>query len=145
MRSDYVSDGYTASGYIAEVPGLHGELRFRYRPFLVEEDVTLAVATEKLDRSKANRAYVAQVAAKLVEWSLVDADGKAVEISSASVARLSIPLWYRLKSIMLGIGPSDTDPKASDSQADEEAGLLLASIMEGKPIGQAAEEANEKN
>lgn len=145
MRSDYINDGYTEEGFIAAVPGLHGELRFKYRPFLVEEEFVLSTAAEKMDPAKGHRAYVSAIAARLVEWSLADRNGKTVEIAAASVGKLCIPLWYRLKTIMRGLGPLDIDPSATDQQKEESADLALTAILEGKPIGQLTEEANEKN
>lgn len=145
MASDYINDGYTRSGYIAEVKGLHGELRFKYRPFLAEEDIVLAAATEQMNAASSYRNYVAAVASRITEWSLADSAGNQVPINASTVTRLAIPVWYKLKAIMLGIQPSDEDPKAGETDKQKEAETALAAVIAGGTVGQITEASDEKN
>ncbi len=48
IAANYFHDGYTQSGFIAAVPRMHGELRFTYRPALVEERSQLSEAARQL-------------------------------------------------------------------------------------------------
>lgn len=145
MRSDYINDGYTEEGYIALVPGLHGELRFTFRPFLVEERSQVTAGLREVKAELHNRKYAIEAAKKVVAWNLTDSGGKAVEVKADNVYRLRPALFDRLIDIMLGMKPSDIDPLATPAKKDAAVEDQFAAALGNVTVGQLTEEAAEKN
>ncbi len=145
MGCDYVSDGYTAKGYIAEVPGLHKALRFQYRPMLAEDEAVLAEATKRLDARKAVLAYASAIATRLVSWSLVDEQGKAVPVTEYAVRHVGIPLHYKLRYIITGVSASDIDPEADATSQAAAVDADLQAAIAGTTTARIVEEADRKN
>ena len=148
MRSDYINDGYTEEGFIAAVNTplrLHGELRFTYRPFTVEDRSQLTYGLRNVAPHLHNRKYAIEAAKKLVAWSLRDASDKPVEIKPETVYLIHPALFDRLIDILLGYKGSDIDPLWAESKKDEAVEDQFASALTGTAIGQLTEEANEKN
>lgn len=145
MTSDYINDGYTRDGYIATVDRLYGELRFKYRPFLAEEDATLADATRRLPANTVVLNYAKTMAQRIKEWNLLDSQGNAVPISAETVARLSPPLFHKLKGIVTGWEPSDEDPNAPNDAKLQSADTALDALLAGTTVGVIQEAADAKN
>jgi hypothetical protein len=141
----YIHDGYTQEGYIADVPRLHGALRFAYRPSLVEERSQLADLAARV-RSQAYDRYLATfIADKLVSWDLQDCNGADVPIAAESILRLQPELFGKLHGVVLGRQASDLDPCWP---TDAESRLFEAeteAALTGRTIGEVREEQDEKN
>lgn len=137
-----IDDGYTEAGYIAEVPGLYDELRFTYRPLLhLERD---AVSDQSGKSAKDFEAVlVAVMQSKLKAWEALDGKGSPMPINSATIKRLQPALFDKLYAIIAGRIPSDVDPKteAPRQQADD----VVASIVNGRIVGDVREEEDRKN
>ena len=41
MTCGFIDDGYTLDGFVKELPGIYGAVRFKYRPLTVEQRVRL--------------------------------------------------------------------------------------------------------
>ena len=41
MTTGFIEDGYTLDGFVKELPGIYGAVRFKYRPLTVEQRVRL--------------------------------------------------------------------------------------------------------
>jgi hypothetical protein len=145
MRSDYISDGYTEEGYIAEQPGMNGELRFTFRPFLIDERAVITNGAEKLDVAMRERKYAAAVASKLKSWTLLDGGGKLVEITPETVAHVNPPVLVRLTDIVMKMRPSDIDPRWGDKTKSEVSNAAFDAVVAGVPISNIMEASNEKN
>lgn len=105
---DYIPDGYTEEGYIREVPGLHGPVRFTFRPMLVVQRAglfgqrTLSLPDELQDRRCAD-----VLCAQLVSWSVTDSEGRPLAVTAENILRLKPALFQRILAIVSGVEPSD--------------------------------------
>lgn len=144
-RSDYINDGYTEEGFVAAVPGLHGELRFTFRPFTVEERAQVTNGLRNVQPHLHNRKYAIEAAKKITAWSLRDGADKPVEVKADTVYAIRPALFDRLIDILLGYKPSDIDPQWAEAKKDEAVEDQFQAALAGTSIGQLAEEANEKN
>ena len=103
MSSAFIDDGYTESGYIAEIPRLHPSLSFEYRPMLATERNRAADEAEK-PNADPTKVMVEWLAKKLVTWSL---DRKP---DAAALSRLRPKLLTRLYAVVAGNDASDALP-----------------------------------
>ncbi len=105
---DYIPEGYTEEGYIREVPGLHGPVRFTFRPMLVVERAALfgqrmlSMPDELQDRRCAD-----VLCGCLVSWSVTDAEGRPLAVTAENILRLKPALFQRMLAIVSGVEPSD--------------------------------------
>lgn len=105
---DYIPEGYTEEGYIREAPGLHGPVRFTFRPMSVVERAALfsqrmlALPEELQDRRCAD-----VLCGQLVSWSVLDAQGEPLALTAENILRLKPALFQRLLAIVSGLEPSD--------------------------------------
>lgn len=114
MALDFTpDDGYTEKGYIQAEPGLHGVLRFEYRPFLVDDRSRFMSSLENLSQDKQDLHVAQQLANRLQSWSLTGAKGEPVPVGLSAIRRLKPSIFYKLYSIVLGTLPSDIDPEWS--------------------------------
>jgi hypothetical protein len=142
---NYFHDGYTQEGFIAAVPRLHGELRFSYRPALVEERSQLSDLAARMKSHLYDRQVAHFVAGKLVSWDLADPAGAEVGIAAESLLRLHPELFAKLQRIVLGCIACDVDPSWPGEQQNrllEEASTAAAS---GRTVGGVRAEYDEKN
>ncbi len=145
LAVNYFHDGYTRSGYIAAAPRLHGDLRFTYRPALVEERSQLGDLARRLKPHLYDRHAAAFTAQKLVDWDLVDARESPVPISGETLLRLQPDLFVKLHQIVSGWLASDVDPAWSDDDRDRELNDELDAAVAGRVIGDVREERDLKN
>lgn len=138
-----IPDGYTENGFIAEAPGLHGELRFAYRPMLSEERDTIDRAAQASPVSQVHAMYRKALAMRLQSWSEVDDKGVPSPINDATLKRLRPTLFDKLYNTVAGYRASDADPAKSKpaSQVDGE----LEAALAGRPVGEVREEGDLKN
>lgn len=104
-----IEDGYTADGFIAEAPGLHGALKFKYRPMLPETRDRCQRAMA--DVAKGHKESREQIKRHLVEWDLKRNDGTDATITVDIIGRLQPLLQDKLYSIVAGNMPSDALPE----------------------------------
>lgn len=142
---NYFPDGYTQSSYIAAVPRLHDELRFAYRPVLIEERNELAALAQGPSRTSYARHAAALIAERLIEWNLRDAAADPLEVTATNILRLHPQLFQKLLDVVLGLSPSDIDPTWSEEQTErivEERELAAAKDIS---VGEVRQEQAEKN
>lgn len=114
MLSVLIRDGLTLDGKIAAVAGLHGELRFNYRPAL-PEDVHAFV---NLPPKETFRGTVALVARHLVSWDLLDEREQEIPPTEAHVRRVYYSVLQQLANHVCGYvfsGDAEADLKNSAS------------------------------
>lgn len=140
-------DGYTESGYIAEVAGLCPEIRFEYRPTRQEEREHLTDRMRKLspNTKAANKASYAFLAGKLKSWNLTDADGNEVLITDGIVSQLKPFVFDRLFLIVTGQAAPDQDPQAGEEAQRREAQIQKLMREKSVPYADAAAEVDQKN
>ncbi len=143
---NYIDDGYTEDGYIAAIPGLHGEFRFTFRPMLVAERSTvLGKHVLDLPESQQDITFAKAMASRLKSWSLVDKNGKPVPINQDVAMRLKPALFRRLFAIIAGTEAADPDPLATTVALDQAAEDALAAAVAGTSVRQLTEERDAKN
>lgn len=145
--SGLILDGYTRPGYIAKVPYLHPELRFRFRPMLALERDELLTASRRLSPQQFAASMAKAMANRIVEWNLTH-DGQPVTISSDNIQRLQPNLFDRLFWIVSGANVvdgrniSDVDPQWDTSEADAESDAALDRAINGSNFREAKDAGN---
>lgn len=139
-------DGYTEKGYIAKRPGLHGPVRFTFRPASILEhgQVTSKEATE-LGAEEYNRNSAEFVVAKLQEWSLLNGEQKALAIDFENVWKLKPAVFNRMFGIIAGWDPSDIDPEWPPAERREASELAKQAKSSGAAFGTVKAEADAGN
>lgn len=142
---NYIPDGYTEPGYIADRRGIHESCRFKYRRMLHGQRVTLANSAAN-PQAFVKAMYVA-LEKHLAEWDVVkwnpnDATKlETLPINALNIASLAPQLIERLYNIVAGYDLSDDDPKVGPTiQPDE-----LDALISGENAGDAAAAADQKN
>ncbi len=136
---------YTQDGFIAASPGLHGELQFTYRPFLMEDRARYMVQVEKLPLAQQYGKAAAELGKRLASWSLENPDGTPLKITTDNVRRVKPALLDRLWLIVLGIEASDIDPQWDTEQTEEHVEAIEEAAAAPAPIGDVLEEKAAKN
>lgn len=140
IRSNFIPDGYTTTGYIAERPGVYFESRFSYRPVLHGErnKITADIGSAK-DSNTGSMVIYTVLERQLVDWDQVDRNNKPLKPTKTNIARMAPEFIERLFNVVCGFGPSDIDPakKTVEVPAVDE----LAALLEG---GQAATDAQQE-
>lgn len=141
----HIRDGFTRRGYVKEVPGLHGEMRFSFRPMLPEQRnaVRRIVSQEKGD--KADVLLRTAIAEHLVDWSAADEEGRDVKIGPEGVRRLPPSLYDRLYLIISGMDASDPEPDAGDEEESSYAATLRKAAETGSVPGDVELVGQQKN
>ena len=135
----YIPDGYTRSGFIRAIPGLHGQIRFSYRPMLHGKRDSVRNGYQRERGEKGSLLVAGAIADHLVEWVCLYPEdgpdellrGKAVKVTVDSVRHLAPPLLDRMFSIVSGMDGSDPEPEAEPEEQKEYAELLLQSAETG--------------
>jgi hypothetical protein len=139
-------DGYTEPGYIAAIPGLHGPLQFKFRPTLVADQPRWARGSESnVSDAVWDQQCAGLMAERIVSWSLVSPKGEPVPICASSLLRLKPKIFTKLFGILLGVNPSDIDPKWDNQQVEEVLRDVSSAATDGTTPGMAREARNEKN
>lgn len=143
---NYIPDGYTETGYIAEVPRIHGEVRFTFRPMLNEERaIVYGRRAKELSPRELEQQFAAEIVARVNEWSLVQDDGSPLAITRENVLRLKPMLFQRLFQIVAGSDASDVDPTWPQEAKAEVADAKIEATLLDRPAGAVLQEHREKN
>lgn len=134
MSTTYISDGYTARGYIREARGQHGSLRFTYRPVLAKNRSAILKLVRETDSAQEQEGILAQTIAKHVEsWDLKDEHGNALPVELATAERLQPTVFSRCFRIIIGDLPSDEDAEQESQEVEATVEEKLARALEDKP------------
>lgn len=134
----YISDGYTRSGIISEVPRLYPAVRLSWRPVLVAERVKIVDEIANATSRPLGEAIAArEVARRIVKWDLVDAKGEAVPVSPEHLLRVHPALNFRIYQVVMGYEAPDEDAAQQPQQDDPE----LVALLNGS-TGEAQAEKN---
>lgn len=142
QRDDHfipLDDGYTESGYIAALPGLHGEVSFTFRPLThAQRNAINGKIRDK--QSGGETDLIAAALAKFVKsWSL------GQPITKAQVAQLRPVLLERMFAIVAGYAPSDTKPgDVASGRVDSDLDELEAVLAGSDPLS-VREDRDAKN
>jgi hypothetical protein len=115
MTCGFIDDGYTLDGFVKELPGIYGAVRFKYRPLTVEQRVRLFESWSTLPALDQISRTTSALARQIVQWDMKDAKGRPIPCNEPrSFRRLSPPLHERLLDIVCGSSPPDADPDKGD-------------------------------
>lgn len=144
---DYIPDGYTEQAYIAELPRIHGEVRFTFRPMLTEERaIVFGRKSKELDPRKFEQQCAAELAARINHWSLANGSAdQPLPINRETLLKLKPALFQRLVNIVAGLDASDVDPTWPSDQKAEAADAEIEATILGTLPGIALQESKEKN
>lgn len=143
---NYIHDGYTQSGYIKAEQGLHNELRFVFRPMLIEERSLLTgQRMQALPDPEQERRAAHLVLPKLLDWQLVDCNQRPVELTVPNLLRLRPALFRKLVGIVAGFAGTDADPHWSPEQDLEHGRDWFESCTTGAAQADLRAEHDEKN
>lgn len=145
MPGIFIDDGYVQPVFLVEAEGLHGALRFEFRPVLFEELAAYYRDAKKLKDAEADRFAVTWAAGRLISWDARDARGQPVTIDAAKVARLHPNLFFRVMAVLRGDEAGDLDPLWTKEKAEQHRADCEAAQAAGKQLGQWRLERDAKN
>lgn len=145
MSYTHIRDGFTRRGFIKEIPGLHGELRFEYRPMLPEQRNAVRRLAGEAKGDKGDLMLRTAIAEHLVDWSASDDAGKSVKADADGVRRLPPALYDRLYLIVSGMDASDPDPQATIEEESSYAATIRKAAEAGTAPGDQATADQQKN
>ena len=109
------NDGWTMPGYLAELPRVHSELRFTYRPTLVTERSKIIASMRGKESHVQDAELGKSLACYIKSWS-IEVDGKPQPITAEFISRLKYQVWDRLIAIVIySSGVSDRDPECDSA------------------------------
>jgi hypothetical protein len=138
-------DGYTLPGFIKAVEGLHGSLRFSYRPTPTLVRSSWLKALENVDDEQYEQRTATILARKIVSWDFVDLEHKPVPITMEGALHLQPTIFRKLEGIVLGTLPTDIDPQWTESQKKESADNALDAVLRGCDPATLVQTKDEKN
>src|SRR5579872_88339 len=107
MPAAYIDDGYTRDDVIAAT-NRHPQVHITYRPMLAAERRRLTLQTVRLSAQgetgidAATQLVVSALAARLVQWNVIDTSGKVLAISPETVAGLEPNLFEKVYAAVAG-------------------------------------------
>jgi hypothetical protein len=116
MPATFLPDGYTREQQIDSADGRRS-MHITWRPMLAAERRRLNLQTVRLSShgpaglEEAARRAVAAVAGQLVDWDLMDAAGRPVEISPAALAALDPGLFEPIYSTVTTFADEEASAK----------------------------------
>lgn len=144
---DFVpNDGYSEKGFVKGIKNIHGDFRFEFRPMLLEQRLELYKGVEKVPADVFERKAADYIAKNhLISWSLVDGEGKPVNVSPKAILRLKQQLWQSIYNIICGFKASDSDPTWTNEEVSEYDSIIYESAITGESVGEVAEVKHLKN
>jgi hypothetical protein len=121
-KDPIIRDGLTQDGYISEVHGLHGELRFSFRPMLPEQVEKWEAYADRnaIKNAEDCRARLGRILSQqVVTWSLVGPDGAPDDITEINCRRLRTVLQQKLYRIIACIDATEFPPDEDGGGAIE--------------------------
>src|SRR5262245_30308487 len=132
---NYISDGFTESAFLKGVARLYDDVRFSYRPLLIDERSEFLDCTGKLSPAQRERETAKLMAGKLVSWDVTDRNGNALPANADNLLRLRPVLFQRLSFVVLGIEAPDEDPNGTPEEQAERQRLVEQAKQEHRPYG----------
>jgi hypothetical protein len=112
--ANYIPDGYTQSAYFREVPGIHTDVRVRFRPLLITQQAQIDREIKEADFEKRQWIAARWITQQVVNWDIEKKPGEIVSHSDINeVLRLRPLLFNRIWDAINSQDGGDVDPKAS--------------------------------
>jgi len=112
MAKFLIRDGYSRSAVVPAVPGLHPELRARYRPALLvqRKEYLLPVPTPK-DAAARDAALIER---HVESWNVTDDGDQTAPVKKEIALLLQPALVQRLVDLILGYEPGQEEADAKN-------------------------------
>lgn len=140
----YIPDGYELDGYIAAAKGVHGPVRFKYRPMTIDERDEVRELIQGSKSKDYNPVIRAALAEHLKGWDVkppgAKPDAAPVPITIGSIRGLLPQVFDKMFFIVCGDRPSDIP---DDGTPKEESGYVER--MRQAANGESLEAAAVKN
>lgn len=147
MKNAIIDDGYTQEAFIDAVPGVHGTLKFTYRPMLPEEVEELAYRVNKFasEPRKSTACICKAIEDHLESWDAKDSNGADVEPTLNNIRRLRYPLLGAVRYIIEGLRAGDVprDGDSDEEESDEYIDNLMAEVDGENPVAEAEKNSDE--
>jgi hypothetical protein len=144
-RCNYLADGYTQPGFLKGVPNLFEDLRFTFRPAVVEERSQILTGYSSSKADAFDRKVAQFLAQKIKSWDVVDQYEQDVAVSAAAILRLPPELFQKVWQVVGGFEACDTDPNWPDETIDRTDAEQLESALSGSTVGEVREALDAKN
>lgn len=138
-------DGYTLKGYIKPVEGLHGALRFSFRPTPVVLRSQWLKAVDGVSDEEYERRTAAIFETKITQWDFKDLEGHPLSVSASNALHLHPVLFRRLEGIILGSHPTDIDPQWTQDEQQASANEALQAVLQGTDPATIQQNQDAKN
>jgi hypothetical protein len=137
---NFIDDGYTEQGYIAEAPLVHTAVRFEFRPALSHERAEVHHRKVfEMPPEKRFALYAREVEKRIAKWDLT-CNGEPLPIKAAKAVRIKPDLLEKLINVITGVAPSDVDPEWSDEEVLEQTDSEMEALLSDQTIGDAKAE-----
>lgn len=140
-----IIDGCEEKGYIEPQRNLHPGMRFKFRPFLIDERTRLLALNRELTADAQHQNTLEQIAVRITEWNLRDRNGQPIPIAAKTLGTLKPKLYDRVLGIITGLDGSDDDPQASAGEKHDASTDQRAAVEQSRPVGDVRLERQEKN
>lgn len=144
MHGNYIEDGETRAGYVAEIPRLHEGARFAFRPCLSRERAVILAHMQKQTEPDGVDFAGAVIAQRVQTWDLKRKNGELVPLTPEHTVRIHPALLQSIYQIILGLQASDPDPNAAQDGDPNDGARELAAALKGEPSPKSRE-GQEKN
>jgi hypothetical protein len=144
-RCNYLADGYTQTGFLKGLSNLYEDLRFTYRPAVVEERSQILSGYSNSKADAFDRKVAQFLAQKIKSWDVIDQNGQDVAVSAAAILRLPPELFQKVWQVVGGFEACDTDPNWPDDIVGRSDAEELESALSGSTIGEVREALDAKN
>lgn len=119
-----IRDGFTQQGYIEEVVGLHGAMRFGFRPMLPEDVEKFEAFRDRYGSSdpvRVRKGLAEQVTKRLVTWSEKSGDDE-LPITLDNVRHLRFTIQTKLYNVISGLVPTQFEGRQGEDDSYAEFG-----------------------
>jgi len=140
-----IQAGYTEKGFVKAEKGIHGELRFEFRPVLVTDRSAHVSAIDGMKADAFDRKTAEVIEQHLISWDVTNAKGQPVPPTRINILRLKPRLFAKLYSIILGFEPSDIDSQWDQDATDQLVETSYDAAIEKQTVGAVREEQDSKN
>lgn len=110
----FIDDGYTQTGHILPIEGLHGAVTFQFRPMLYEQRQRVSELLKAAATGEATQVLAAAICQQVLSWNLPR------KLKPANVRRLRPKLLDRIYLIVAGHEASDPLPSGQAVETYDE-------------------------
>lgn len=134
----FIPDGYTETAFIRELPGVHEEIRFEFRP--TPPRVVRSMMNTFYDKPADTQSDIIEgtLAKSIVSWDLKAPGGEdTLTVSIENFRKIKKELLDRFFMIVNGYDGGDLDPNLRHEQDDNTLAEYLSQTVDATGLGAA--------